>query len=104
LIQIDNRHSAIDNLTAPLPAFNHPRSYPFKENPKLTKFFYNPLTPYFTISYLFSVLSVSSAANVFLNPNAHLRPIMGRYYVPILSELKFNENKNLSAAPFGGNP
>jgi hypothetical protein len=59
------------------------------------KIFSNPLTPYFTITYLFSVFSVSSVANIFFNPNAHLRPIMGRLYILMLSEIKFNKNKKI---------
>ena len=30
------------------------------------------------------MFSVPSAADIFFNPNAHLRPIMGRFYIPTL--------------------
>ena len=64
-----------------------------KENPKIVKFFPTTLTPYPITTYLFSVSSVPSVANAFFNPNAHLRPIIGRHYIPMLYEIKFNENK-----------
>jgi len=44
------------------------------------KKFSNPLTLYSIISYIFSVLSVPSVADIFFNPNAHLRPIMGTLF------------------------
>jgi hypothetical protein len=39
---------------------------------KKIKIFYNPLTPYFTIIYLFSVFSVSSVANEIFESNVHV--------------------------------
>ena len=51
------------------------------QNPKKMKIFYNFLTPYFTTSYIFSVSSVTSVANVFFVPNAQVRPfIEGRSF------------------------
>jgi len=34
------------------------------------------------------VFSVLSVANAFFNQNAHLRPIIGRLYIPMLYEVK----------------
>jgi len=72
------------------------------ENPQTTKIFPTPLTPYFIITYPFSVFSFFLCGECFFDQNAPVRPIMGRFYIPILSEIKFNETKNLSAAPYGG--
>jgi hypothetical protein len=47
-----------------------------RQNPKKIKKFSNSLTPYSTTSYIFSVSSVTSVANVFFVPNAQLRPIV----------------------------
>jgi hypothetical protein len=72
------------------------------KNPQTAKIFPNPLTPYLTITYPFSVFSFFLCGECFFDQNAPVHPIMGRFYIPILSEIKFNETKNLSAAPYGG--
>jgi len=74
------------------------------KKPQNRKKFSNPLTLYSIITYPFSVFSFFLCGECFFDQNAHLRPIMWILYIPILSEIKFNENKNLSATPFGGNP
>jgi hypothetical protein len=56
----------------------------FAKYGKKTKFSTTPLTLYSTITYLFSVFSVTSVADIFFNPNTHLRPIMGRFYISTL--------------------
>jgi hypothetical protein len=52
--------------------------------PKKIKKFSDSLTPFPTISYHFSVSSVTSVANVFFEPNAQLRPIVERRYFSVL--------------------
>jgi hypothetical protein len=51
--------------------------------PKKINFFYNFLTLYPTTTYLFSVTSETSVANVFFVPNAQFRPIVeGTLFCP----------------------
>jgi hypothetical protein len=98
-----------------------------KKNPKIAKNLLNPSTHYPIITYPFSAFSFFLGGELFFNPNAHVHPIYGMNYIPMLYEIKFNgdsksilridtertcgelvessrmyENKNLSAAPFGG--
>jgi len=56
------------------------------QNPKILKKFSPSLTPFPTRSYLFSVFSETSVANVFFVPNAQVRPFIERrsFSAPVL--------------------
>jgi hypothetical protein len=67
----DQRLSTNDSLSAKRAGIHN-------QIPKKIKKFSDSLTPYPTTTYLFSVSSVTSVANVFFVPNAQLRPIVER--------------------------
>jgi len=57
-----------------------------KTKSEILRFFYNFLTPYFTTTYLFSVSSVTSVANLFFDQTRSFAPLWGDcFFVPVWS-------------------
>jgi hypothetical protein len=83
---------AYTNILSPTShLLNQSKTHPlFAQNRKNHKLFSQPLTLYFTITYYISLWPLCPLWLTFFESNAHLRPIIGRLYIPMLYEIEFN--------------